>query len=134
MAGSAGLYFVIVNNDRARFVRPGPDNRLHTIKTVDRAVLRKRDNDLARVTTARGPPVPDHVRFVHLVAERIKEDLAVDLFDHLVLVAPPEVLHDLAAMIDGPASARVIGSVPGDLANTPDPELPPHLETWLSCD
>ena len=43
MAGIPGLYFVIAAHDQARFVRPDPDNGLHTVGTVDFTALGNRN-------------------------------------------------------------------------------------------
>jgi hypothetical protein len=108
-----GIYFVLADHRHARFVRPGPDDRLHTVGGLDRAGASK------------------HVRFTRQLAERINDDFAVDLFSHVVLVAPPAVLRDLTDRIDGPAGARLLGGLPIDLMTASDAELWQHLDDWV---
>src|SRR6266700_5735540 len=88
MVGIAGLFFVIASRDRARFIRQGGDNGLHTIETVDVMSVR-------RPRRRRNPR-----RFLPLLAERIAEDFAADLFTDLVLVGTPEVLAELTGSFD----------------------------------
>ena len=124
MVDIAGLYFVIADAERARFVRPGPDNRLHTIQVVDRTTIRKSDDE-------QGPPGDAAHPFTNLLVERINDDFAVDLFSQLVIVAPPLILAELLAMIDDPTRGSLIGSLARDLMNVPDLELWPHVHEWL---
>jgi hypothetical protein len=128
MASIPGLYFVIARSDRARFVRPDPDNCLHTVGFADLTTLRQNDVD---ATEPRGPPGLEQTRFVPLLARRIAEDLAVDLFTHLVLVAPPRVLQELTGLTDAPTTASLFGTLARDLMTVPDLELWPHLLSWL---
>lgn len=135
MVGIPGLYFVIAGDDRARFVRPDPKNSLHTIVVVDFTTLRKRDDDASAGPAFRTGSPDQHgleqIRFVRLLAARIKEDFAADLFSHLVVVAPPHVLRDLMAVIDATIGASLFGSLAKDLVTVPDLELGPHLLPWL---
>jgi hypothetical protein len=124
MVDIAGLYFVIANAERARFVRPGPDNRLHTIQVVDRTTVRKCGD-------APGSADDAAVPFTSLLVERINEDSAVDLFSQLVIVASPPILSELLARIDDPTRESLIGSLARDLMGVPDLELWPHLHEWL---
>jgi Bacterial archaeo-eukaryotic release factor family 12 len=128
MAQSSGLYFVIANGERARFVRPGQDDRLHTIVTVDAAALNPRDSaPPADRHAARGPPAS----FTRLLVERINEDCAADVFTNLVLVAPPDILRELIAILALPTVASLAGRLAMDLFDLPDPALRPHLFPWL---
>jgi hypothetical protein len=43
-------------------------------------------------------------------------------------------LCKVSAMLDAPASGCVIGKLPGNLIDVPDPDLAPHLERWLASD
>ena len=115
MVSIPGLYFVIAGDDRARFVRPDPKNSLHTIDVVDFTTLRKRDDDAsagpAFRTGSPGQHGLEQIRFVRLLAARIKGDFAADLFSHLVVVAPPHVLRDLMAVIEATIGASLFGSL-----------------------
>jgi hypothetical protein len=124
----SGLYFVIARGDQARFVRPDPDNGLHTVGSADLANLRQ--NDLAATNTG-DPPGLAQIRFGPRLARRINEDLAVDLFTHLVLVAPVPLLQELMDLIDAATTASLFGSLARDLMTIPDLELWPHLLPWL---
>jgi Protein required for attachment to host cells len=128
VASIPGLYFVIARSDRARFVRPDPEDRLHTVGIVEPATLRQ--NHVA-ASTAHGPSGLAHIRFAPLLARRISEDFAVDLFTDLVLVAPPDVLQELMGLVDGPTAASLAGSLARDLMTVPDLELWPWLLPWL---
>jgi hypothetical protein len=128
MVEIAGLYFVVANANRARFVRPGPDNRLHTIKVVDDAAVGKRDDEAPEEPN---PNVLVGLSFARLLARRISDDQAADLFTHLVIVAPPIVLDELTAMLDPPAGASLIGRLARDLTTVPDLELWPYLDEWV---
>jgi hypothetical protein len=123
-----GLFFVIACEKQARFVRPDQDNGLHTVFAVDFTILGKRD---VAPAGPRDPPDWQPIAFARLLAMRISEDFAVDLFTHLVLVAPPHVLHELMAMIDAPTNANLLGSLAKDLVAVPDLELWPHLLPWI---
>lgn len=123
-----GLYFIIARDDRARFVRPDTDDRLHTVGSVTFAGLPETGDDAAG---ARGPPGPDEQGFLLRLARRISDDFAVDLFTHLVIVAPPSVLGELMRLIDGPTTACLYGSLARDLMTVPDLELWPHLLPWI---
>jgi hypothetical protein len=135
MIGIPGLYFVIVRDDRARFVRPDPENRLHTIEVVDLASLEERAGEAPGDLTS--GPDPPGLRdaapnaFLRRLAARINEDFAVDLFSHLVLAAPPNVLAELAFMLDTPTRDSLYGSLARDLFYVPDLELWPNLLPWI---
>lgn len=134
MVGIPGLYFVIACEDHARFVRPDPDNGLHTVEVVDLTTLHQGDGPATDPTFVTGSPDPHEwqsVRFARLLAARIDEDFAVDLFSHMVLVAPPDTLRALLALIDGSTGACLYGSLAKNLIAVPDLELWPHLLPWL---
>lgn len=132
MVGIPGLFFVIANDDHARFVRPDPDNGLHTIGTIDLSSSRCGDVDRAGGPAGgTGPPDPAQVRFADVLTSRIDEDRAVDLFSHLVLVAPAHLLRELTAAIAPTTAASLLGSLARDLVNVPDLELWPWLLPWL---
>jgi hypothetical protein len=128
MVSIPGLYFVIASSDQARFVRPDPENGLHTVSFVDLATVQRHEPDPAE---PRAPPVPDQTGFLPLLARRIDEDLAVDLFTHLVLVAPAPVLQELTGLFDAPTTASLVGTLARNLMTVPDLELWPHLLPWI---
>ena len=128
MPGIPGLYFVIACEDRARFVRPDPDNGLHTVCTVDFATVGKCD---VAPAGPRDPPGWQQIAFTRLLSMRINEEFSVDLFTHLVLVAPPHLLVELMAMIDVPTRTSLFGSLAKNLVPVPDLELWPHLLPWI---
>jgi len=128
MVEMAGLYFVIADDNRARFVRTGPDELPHTIQTVDVTNLIKPG------THAPDPDELAHVRFARLLAARISEDFAADVFTALVLIAPRPMLRELRARIDGPTRASVIGTSARDLVRVPDERLPRYLKKWIGPD
>jgi hypothetical protein len=115
MPRTSGLCFVIATATRARFVRPGPDNRLHTIRTMG---------------TAQGGCRSNQVPFVGGLADRINDDFASDLFVNLVLLAPTPVLHDLLARVVVPPGSSLEGR-DADLMNVPDDQLGPSMQPWL---
>jgi protein required for attachment to host cells len=135
MVETTGLCFVITDGVRARFVRADPGHRPHTILTVDRASVRatpkaRPEHDAA----ARDPLGPQVSQFARLLAERLSHDFAVDLFTALVLVAPPPVLCQVSAMLDGPTSGCLIGSLARNVIDVSDADLPAHLEKWLDSE
>ena len=114
-----GLYFVIVNDQQARFVRPDPANNPHTIRRVDRDELHQ-------------PAVPSSPDgYAAALARIIDEEFAADLFSHLVLVAPPRLLAELTAAFGTPTRDSLLGSLPADLVAIPDDRLRAFLEHWL---
>jgi hypothetical protein len=125
VANIPGLYFVIARNDQARFVRPDPDNGLHTVRVVDLEALRRND------CNANGGCGPPGLAFLRRLAGRIDEDRAVDLFTHVVLVGAPDILQELMGLIDAPTTACLFGCLARDLMTVPDLELWPWLLPWI---
>ena len=123
-----GLYFIIAREDRARFVRPDTYDRLHTVGSVALTDLPETCDDAGG---ARGPPGSDEDCFLPRLARRISDDFEVDLFTHLVVVAPPSVLQELMCLIEEPTTAYLYGSLGRDLMTVPDLELWPHLLPWI---
>jgi hypothetical protein len=115
MVEMPGLYFVIANADRARFVRPDPTNTPHTIRIIDAIALQNH---------SLGP-------FADALARIIDEEFAVDLFTDLVLVAPSALLQALTAAIEAPTRASLLGCLTADLMPVPDDQLRPFLDAWL---
>ncbi len=128
MVEMAGLYFVIAGDNRARFIRTGPDELPHTIQTVDVTNVIKPGHAPA------GAPHSDEsaqVRFTRLLAARISDDVAADVFTALVLIAPRPMLRELKDRIDGPTRASLIGTSARDLVPVPDEKLPLFLKKWI---
>jgi hypothetical protein len=46
-------------------------------------------------------------------------------------VAPAHVLNAIRDALNTTTARRVIGTLPKDLANTPDDELWPHVKAWV---
>jgi protein required for attachment to host cells len=135
---NAGLYFVLADGRQARFVRQGADNSLHTVGMIDFVVPEPRDHDPPEDAANPGdvsdhgePAVAHRARFAEMLAARIDEDYAVDLFIDLVLVAPSLLLRELTARLDPTTAASLIGSLAKDLVGVPDLELWPHLRPWI---
>jgi protein required for attachment to host cells len=141
------ICFVIADGGHARFVRPAKDNALHTFEAVDSATLHKRDHDLVSDRPGRAfesgnaarhaytPRTDPHEmakdQFTREVARMINETSASDEFHELVVVAPAHVSNELTGALDVAAKAKLLGSLPKDLVNTPDHELWPHLKQWI---
>ena len=147
MPKDARLCIVVADGGHARFVQPAADNALHTIEAIDSTTLHKKDHDLVSDrpgrsfesgTAARHAYTPRHdpqemakERFAQLIADRINEGSTVGTFDDLVIVAPPQVLNKVTGGLDGTARNKLLGTLPKDLAKTPDHELRPHLTEWV---
>jgi protein required for attachment to host cells len=70
-------------------------------------------------------------QYAHEVLERLQAEAAERHFDHLVLVAPPQMLGTLRQLLDDQLRARVVGELAKDLAGVPVHDLPDHLGAWL---
>ena len=138
------LCFVIAYGGHARFVRPAPDNALHTFEAIDSTTVHKKDQDLVSDRPGRSfesssiarhayaPRTDPHEmakdRFAHTVAGKVNEDAAAGVFNELVVVAPAHVLSELTDALDLPANVKLLGNLAKDLVKTPDHELWPHLK------
>lgn len=141
------LCIVIADGGHARFVRPAPDNALHTFEAVDSVTLHKHDRDLVSdrpgrsfesATSARHaytPRTDPHEmakdQFTREVAKMVNATSAADEFHELVVVAPAHVLSELTDALDARTKGKLLGSLAKDLVNTPDHELWPHLKEWV---
>lgn len=139
--------FVIADGGHARFVTPASDNALHTREAIESATLHKQSHDLGSDQPGRSfesasatrhaieprndPHEMEKKKFARLVADKLCADSAADEFNELVLVAPPHVLSDIKAGLDGTAQAKLIGTLAKDLVHVPDHELWPHLKQWV---
>jgi protein required for attachment to host cells len=140
------LCFVIADGGHARFVQSAENNALHTIEVMDSIDAHKHDRDLVSdrpgrtfesASATRHAYAPRHDphdmakdRFTSLVAAKVNEDFAAELFNEIVLVAPAHVLAELTDGLDASVKAKIRGSLANDLVKTPDDELWPHLKEW----
>lgn len=145
MPKDRNLLFVIADGERARFVRPAEDNTLHSDATLDPLPAPARSADLgpdhpgASCHTepyARHAPRHDlyaleKSKFGRAVASWLNAGAADDSFEELVIVAPPRTLIAIRQRLNAATNAKVVGTLPKDLANTPDGELWPHLRWWI---
>jgi len=125
------LCFVIADGGHARFVRPAADNALHTFEAVDSTTHESGPPGRHAYTPRTDPQELAKDQFTHAVARRVNEDSAADVFNELVVVAPPHVLSELTGALDVLTKAKLLGSLPKDLVKTPDHELWPHLKEWV---
>ena len=142
------LCIVIADGGHARLVRPAADNALHTFEAIDSTSVHKHDRDLVSDRPGRSfesgqtarhaytPRSDPHEMakedFARLIAQRVNDDSAEDLFNELVVVAPAHVLSELTGGLDAPTKAKLRGTLAKDLVKTPDHELWPHLKEWVA--
>ena len=138
--------FVVADGGHARFVRPAPDNALHTVETFDSATVHHRSHDLGSdrpgrsfesgsptrhgYTPRQDPHEAEQVRFARLVGEKICQSSAEGAFNELILVAPPDILSEVKGALDKATEAKLVGTLAKDLVKVPDHELWPHLQEW----
>jgi protein required for attachment to host cells len=147
MPRQRNLMIVIADGEHVRFMRPAADNALHRETTFDSITAHERSADLgsdrpgASVHTGsiahhalsprHDPHTLEKEKFAHEIARQLNTAAAGDVFDELVLVAPPHVLNAIRGALNTATGARVIGTLPKDLVNTPDDELWPHVREWV---
>src|SRR5579859_6848899 len=121
------LCIVIADGGHARFVRPAPDNALHTFEAVDSATLHKHDRDLVSDRPGRSfesaavarhaytPRTDPHEmakdQFTREVARMVNAASAADEFHELVVVAPAHVLGELTDALDARTKGKLLGSL-----------------------
>jgi protein required for attachment to host cells len=66
-------------------------------------------------------------QFIRSLAERLNRAAGEQLFDDLVLFAPPRALGELRQALDDGTRARIKAEAAKDLTNTPIAELTEHL-------
>jgi protein required for attachment to host cells len=76
---------------------------------------------------ATDPQRSNQQSFAREIAAHIDSAADRNLFDHLVLVAAPQMLGELRKCLSNTASAKVTGELPKDLTNLPIHKLPDHL-------
>jgi protein required for attachment to host cells len=67
-------------------------------------------------------------RFTDMMADRLTEAARANLYDRLLLVAPPQVLGELRQALAEPALSRVTGELDKDLIKIPMPDLGHRLD------
>ncbi len=141
------LLIVIADGEHARFVRPGPDNALHTDTAFDSSAAHHRSGDLrsdrpgaayhsdstahSAETPRHDPHVLEKERFARFVAAQLDSPAARNSFDELVIAAPPHCLSTIRKELDAATGAKVVGTIGKDLTKTPDDKLRPHLSEWV---
>lgn len=70
--------------------------------------------------------------FVKEVATMLKRGLNEKKYESLRLVAEPQVLGKIRAALDKEVAERVQESLPKDLAQVPDPELPDRVRAAIA--
>ncbi len=131
-----GLLFVVADGEHVRFVRPAGDNALHSETRLDSEAAHKRSSDLG--SDRPGAMVPRHdpqdlekAKFARAIAEQLNAGSAEDVFDELVIVAPPHTLAAVRGALNTTTAAKVVGSLAKDLVKVPDNELWPHVREWV---
>jgi len=80
------------------------------------------------------PPLrddPDHGHsFAAEVGQRLSREARRGAFDHLVLVGPVGVVHDVREHLSPHAADCVVGTVTQDCSRLSDRDLSPHLARW----
>lgn len=141
------LWIALADGEHARLVARAADNALHTAVRIDSAAAHRQTSDLVSDRAGRShesaapmrhpvtPRSDPHTRaqhgFAREVAAAVNAAARENRFAALVLVAPPDVLHELEAALDADARARVVGTLMKDLAKVPDHALQPHLAEWV---
>lgn len=68
--------------------------------------------------------------FLRAVSEYLEEQARRGTLHGLVLIAPPQALHDLRHALGHAAGSRVIATGGKDLTEVPDHAMPAHLAEW----
>jgi protein required for attachment to host cells len=148
MARPITLRIAIADGEHARFVQPDGDNALRTVGALDSASAHLRSRDIGSDQPGRsfesGTSAHHGVgerhdlhgmekeRFIRLVGEQLNAASGRKEFDELLLVAPPRALSELREALDAATQAKLVGTLEKDLVKTPDHELWPHVQEWVS--
>ncbi len=141
------LWIAIADGAHARIVVPGErGGTFRTETSFDSATAHQRSADLGTDRPGRAfesssatrhaieprhdPHEMEKSRFIQMVAERLNQELAAGSFDHLVLAAPPHLIHELREALDTPTKAKLVGTLNKDLTKMLDEDLPTHLAEW----
>src|SRR5258708_5520972 len=131
-------WYVIADGAHARVVARR-DGRFETVTALDSATAHLRAGDLGsdrpgRVSESSNtahhaiePRSDRHQRsktdFAHLLASQVTEAARQHEFDHLVLVAPPKILHEIKEHLDGTIAVKLVAELAKDLTKLPGDEL-----------
>jgi protein required for attachment to host cells len=141
------LWIAIADGAHARIVVPGErGGTFRTETSFDSAAEHLKSADIGTDRPGRAfessgatrhaieprhdPHEMEKSRFILMVAERLNQESAEGSFDHLVLAAPPHLIHELREALDTPTRAKLVGTLNKDLTKTPDDDLPAHLTEW----
>ena len=140
-----GLWYVIADGGRARFVVRGEEGAFRTLSSFVSTELHKSAHELGRdrparvkesATPARSAVEPRRdlhegakVDFIRTIANTLAAELKDGNFDELVLVAPPGVITELKHSLSKSTAKVVVKELHKDLTKVPDHELTKHLST-----
>lgn len=124
--GQARLWVLVTDGHRARIVVPDrAEGHFRTMMWLGVA------------EPPHYPPAPAHrglparvSPFAAEIAGRLNDAGAADEFEELILVAPPEIAHDLRAALRGPAAARLVGTLARSDVALDDAALSASLARW----
>jgi protein required for attachment to host cells len=139
-------WILVADGEHARVVVPTPQHQFRTINSLDSTTAHHRSSDLGTDEPGRSyerasplrhaiEPKTDPHRaakhdFVRFLAGQMNEAAVAGEFDRLVLVAPAHALTALREGLDGPAAARLDGTLAKDLVKVPDSDLASHLDEF----
>jgi protein required for attachment to host cells len=140
----------IADGEHARFVQLDANNVLRIVQAIDSASthLRSRNIGSDRPGRALDNAASAHhavsgrqdlhrmekEKLTPLVAEQLNAAAALGEFDELLLVAPPHALHELRGSLNAATKSKLVGALDKDLVKTPDNELRPHVQEWVSTE
>ena len=147
MNKSGKTWFVVADGGRARFVEScRPAVGLEIRREFTAADIHDRSHDLGSDRPGRGHESDSSMRhaieprqdphqahktaFAHEIAVALNEARARDMFDHLVIVAPPHIAAALRHGLDKPTEKSVTAELHKDLTKVPHGELMAHLADW----
>jgi protein required for attachment to host cells len=145
MSKHQNLLFMIADAEHVRFVRPAADNTLHSDTALDPLSNPKASAEPGSGRTSESCQTgssPHRERTLHhdmYALEKAKFSRAIgaklnaaaNTFDELVIVAPLHTLVAVRQRLNAATDAKIIGTLPQDLAKTPDDELWPLLRWWI---
>ena len=134
---------VVADGEHVRFVRLDAHNALHSDVALDSLSAHKRSSELGSDhpgaafhtgSSSHHAEAPRHdlhnlekQKFAHLIADQLNAAAANNVFDDLLIVAPPHVLAAIRERLDADVDAKITGTLHKDLVKTPDHELWPHV-------